>query len=914
MSSEYRFSIALSFAGDNKRDKVREIAKHLQNKLPDRTVFFDEWFEAEIAGHDAQTFMQNVYRDSSELVVVCVCGRYNDKSWTQEEWRAIQSFERTLRAPGADESERFRFLPIRFADGEIDGLFDTAIVPDMSNRAADAIAGFILERLEIVRNPPSLIDKTNAITSVVTAAAPAQNAQAHITPIGPVPVTKSMTNHMADHQPQVPDRNGLPPFSHEFEEFIRSTEIGYSHRRKDHIELDDIFVYQYLKQQGSDFDKLDDIVDSEEHLSSDKIVEAGLTTVLGTEQSGKTSLSKILLSRLHNEGKRTLWIDGSKITTRDFAKALRRAIKFQYELDTVDLDEKWLSGAVIIIDNYNENRLNANARHSLLAEFKNQGAAVLLFSDAAIRFDEEQYAEISNDTVYQILSLGHQLRDELIAKWIRIGSEDTLTAVEEQSRIKVVADHMNLVVRKGVVPSKPIYVLSIIQLLESATTSDHSLTSYGHCYLTLIVSGFQKAGIPQAEFDAHINLLTEYSFYLHARGLRFASGKQLEGFCKNYAARFFGEEPEKIFRNLILAQLLTDRSDELGFRYPYIDYFYVAKYFSEHLDDESIVNELKTVFDNLHTDRNANILIFLTHHSKEASILSSLLAEVQKLFPDRQQVTLEREVAKTIFNQLEEIPNLVEVRRSAAEEREKHLQARDEVEGLQYDDDDANEVGESEYDELSNEQQNWLVQINRSLRLVEIIGQIMRNRYGSMERKQLEELASSTFEAGFKFLDLYLEALNHDEEHLVQVIEKLLADHKKIHDSKIESSAKKIFLMLCYRACFSVISKIATSIGHEKLTKLYEEIEAKPESTEAQRIVCVSILLEHGNKLPKSSIEKLANDAENNPVVYRLLRELVIRHGYLNHIPAEDRQWLHSKLGLTMDYQRAIQRNKAGRK
>ncbi len=149
---EYRFEIAISFAGDNKRDLVREVAKLLREKVGEGKVFFDEWFEAELAGPDAQIVLQNYYRKMTRLVVTCACQRYNEKPWTQEEWRAIQAFERDLRDAGTENVKRMRFLPLRFGDGDIDGLFSTAIVPDVRNRAPQEIAELILERLDLAKH------------------------------------------------------------------------------------------------------------------------------------------------------------------------------------------------------------------------------------------------------------------------------------------------------------------------------------------------------------------------------------------------------------------------------------------------------------------------------------------------------------------------------------------------------------------------------------------------------------------------------------------------------------------------------------------------------------------------------------------------------------------------------------------
>lgn len=60
--ADIRFEVAISFAGDNKRDVIRQVAKALKRELGEGKVFFDEWFEAELAGPDAHIVLQNVYR------------------------------------------------------------------------------------------------------------------------------------------------------------------------------------------------------------------------------------------------------------------------------------------------------------------------------------------------------------------------------------------------------------------------------------------------------------------------------------------------------------------------------------------------------------------------------------------------------------------------------------------------------------------------------------------------------------------------------------------------------------------------------------------------------------------------------------------------------------------------------------
>lgn len=153
---DYRFEVALSFAGDNKRDKVRAVARILSAELGPGCVFFDEWFEAEIAGNDAQVLLQKFYGEKTRVVVACVCQRYNEKPWPKAEWRAIQALEFECQDAGTANLKRMRFLQLRFGDGDVDGLFKTAFVPDVRDREPRAIADLILERLRLARGEPSV--------------------------------------------------------------------------------------------------------------------------------------------------------------------------------------------------------------------------------------------------------------------------------------------------------------------------------------------------------------------------------------------------------------------------------------------------------------------------------------------------------------------------------------------------------------------------------------------------------------------------------------------------------------------------------------------------------------------------------------------------------------------------------------
>jgi len=153
-----RFLVAFSLAGEQ-RALVRAIAEATEEKLGTGTVFFDEWFEAYLAGYDADLKLQEIYARGCALAVVCISSHYGDKPWTLAEHSAIRARAMQARA-AADERERQGVLPVRVGDGEVEGILFNTIVPDVRGRAPDASAELIVERLrlvvpELAEAPPS---------------------------------------------------------------------------------------------------------------------------------------------------------------------------------------------------------------------------------------------------------------------------------------------------------------------------------------------------------------------------------------------------------------------------------------------------------------------------------------------------------------------------------------------------------------------------------------------------------------------------------------------------------------------------------------------------------------------------------------------------------------------------------------
>jgi hypothetical protein len=132
-----RFKVALSFPGEH-RSYVAQVAGFLSDSLRQDRVLYDKYHEGEFARANLDAYLQGLYRDQSELVVVFLSKHYDEKQWCGVEWRAL----RDLLKDRQDASLLF----LRFDMAKIPGLFSIDGYIWIGERTARDIADVILER------------------------------------------------------------------------------------------------------------------------------------------------------------------------------------------------------------------------------------------------------------------------------------------------------------------------------------------------------------------------------------------------------------------------------------------------------------------------------------------------------------------------------------------------------------------------------------------------------------------------------------------------------------------------------------------------------------------------------------------------------------------------------------------------
>lgn len=135
-----RFKIALTFPGEY-RDLVDNVAQKLVNIYGKECVLYDNNFRSEFARPNLDVYLQKLYSEESELIVVFFCKEYNEKNWCGIEWRSI----RKLLNSKSDE----QIMLIKCGDGSVSGLFDSVDgYIDASTTPTETLVEYITERYD----------------------------------------------------------------------------------------------------------------------------------------------------------------------------------------------------------------------------------------------------------------------------------------------------------------------------------------------------------------------------------------------------------------------------------------------------------------------------------------------------------------------------------------------------------------------------------------------------------------------------------------------------------------------------------------------------------------------------------------------------------------------------------------------
>ena len=109
----------------------------------------------------------------------------------------------------------------------------------------------------------------------------------------------------------------------------------------------------------------------------------------------------------------------------------------------------------------------------------------------------------------------------------------------------------------------------ILQMFEAHKKLSIELTSYGHCYQQFIYSNFESGNIRKDNYEKHINVLTELSWWIFSMKKN-PNINEMDSFIKNYEKSYISINTTSVIDNLIDCSILEHDKINYCFKYPYI--------------------------------------------------------------------------------------------------------------------------------------------------------------------------------------------------------------------------------------------------------------------------------------------------------------------------------------------------------
>lgn len=705
-------------------------------------------------------------------------------------------------------------------------------------------------------------------------------------------------------------KKSIYPLKDTYKKQLNILGLKVTHPTKDNITLEDVFVYPDLQVIGSDT-KNKSVFIEENSKKFKSITEIGYSIIYGAETSGKTSLSRILQLKYKRDGLIPIIIQGKEIKSNDINPAkiktlIQRVFKKQYDCDISIFEQLDKNQVLIFIDDFQEAKLNNEYKAKFIEvitelNYKN----ILLFAHESLQLEATTEGELAKALLkfnhYKLLEFGHKLREKIIQKWILLGQETTLDRKELIFKTREKATSINTTIGYNIIPSYPIYLLTLLQAMETNETSSLSKSSYGYYYEFLIMK-YLNVNFPMEPKD--INTVFTYTSTLAFKCLTqkqytFSLG-ELEKFDIEYRSRKKFSPSFNIVTKLVQSNILSEHENEYKFSHDYIYYFFVAKYLSDNISKDAIKYIIKQMCKRLYRIEFANIIMFLIHHSPQDFILETIVEEAKKVFQEVSEFTFSPEELIEI-NSLIKNEKLKLENRTLEESRSLELEAKDKndkIKSLNHPID----RDEADYNEEIQEL-NQFATLNLAFKMIEILGEITKNYSGSLDGDIKYELITETYQIGLRSLKSLVEFFEKNHELLVEEIKEVITRKQYITDDKIyETIANMIFGMVSSIST-GIVKKIAKSIGSKDLTEIYIEILSENEGNAAIELINYGIALDFQGGLNVAKIEKIHKQfkEEHNRLADSVLKKMVLEHIYMFDIPFAKRQSICAKLDIDND-------------
>jgi len=242
---------------------------------------------------------------------------------------------------------------------------------------------------------------------------------------------------------------------------------------------------------------------------------------------------------------------------------------------------------------------------------------------------------------------------------------------------------------------------------------------------------------------------------------------------------------------------------------------------------------------------------------------------------------------------------------------EKERTERLEVQDIEEETKQLNE--ENDVQKTDDSDDDLIIELRRSIKTVEVMGRIIKNRAGSLEKEKLEIIFQKAMNVHFRILTSFFDAIENEEAEVIDFISDRInkvieekeaqrtAEGKKIvtlKSDELERLSRAIFWNMNFFFIYNLINKIVHSIGSNKLTEIVKTVCDK-EDTPASFLVKHGILMWYNKNLQVDNIVSKINNDGFSETAKKIMKFMVVNHCSMHSVDFKQKDKIGKKLGIS---------------
>lgn len=654
---------------------------------------------------------------------------------------------------------------------------------------------------------------------------------------------------------------------------------NFSRPNKENLSISDIYVNPEIECK-----KTGDVIDLDMmSISHRKIYFSG------DEQAGKTKLLHRIFLMLHSNGLAPVYVDAVNLkrTTRDgIEKLVDKSASDQY-CSAHEFGKLCRSERAILLDNYEVIGGLRKGVDSVFSYINDNFDTVVVSCDSL--FISASGFSVGSDLDcydgYSIKDFGCVLRHKLIEKWHSCGRDSTL--MEFERKVHLTEKTISTVLGRNLIPSRPLYLLTLLQSTAAPGKEELQNSGMSYYYQYLITKSLEEAGVSRGDFDEVFNYLSNLAWFYMCEECDLLDFEELRKFNRLFSEKFTTVDLEKQLKVLTRARILFSNGG-YRFSYPYIKYFFLGKYFADHIDDEEVVSIINECCKNLSAKDNSNVILFLTHHKNSDWVVDTISDNLRGCF--REYDPLDFELDSDYFNTIVGSVSEVVISELDIDENQKArrrlIERQEEGSGV---DSGVRESGDPKINDLFN-----------LLRSSEVLGQILKNYYGSITRVKKYEYLVEAVDAPLRLLGFIMRELIDDPDRMVDSIEERVMELEKDFDKdKVRKVAAGIISEFIGAICTGVIAKSAESIASDKLREDFHNVVQEKDKS-SYDLVQAAIWLMSPSTLNLDKMKRVVRRLDGSHLALKVFQNLALYHIHMFHTSEADKQSLGRLVNINL--------------